>query len=461
MIANRRRHWNFALQRAVHWAAELRKPLLIVEALDCDYPWASTRIHAAILQGMRDNLKAFEDSSAHYHPFVERFPSEGKGMVATLSRDSCVVIADDFPGFEIPRWIHAAAKQTRVLMEKVDSNGIFPIRSTDRAFATAHSFRRFLQKNLREHLETFPLVDALAGADLPRLKPKLYLRERQPAATFDELSSPQALADTIPIDHSPQPVKALASGPAAARKRLRDFVRYSLSSYADNRYDPDTESSSGLSSHLHFGHVSAHEVFQAVMSAARWSSEKLAAQATGSRESWWGAGTNAEAFLEQLVTWRELGFNACVYLPGYDRYESLPRWAQDTLAAHAADQRPVLYSRTQFEKAETHDPLWNAAQVQLLQEGRIHNYLRMLWGKKILEWSITPQDALETMIHLNNKYALDGRDPNSYSGIFWILGRYDRPWPERSIFGTVRYMSSENTARKLHVRDYIRRYSSE
>jgi deoxyribodipyrimidine photo-lyase len=164
--------------------------------------------------------------------------------------------------------------------------------------------------------------------------------------------------------------------------------------------------------------------------------------------------------LDELITWRELGFNLAWQRTDYDRYESLPDWAQSTLAKHARDRRPKLYDLAQFERAETHDPLWNAAQRQLVCEGRIHHYLRMLWGKKILEWSATPQDALAVMIELNNKYALDGRDPNSYSGVFWVLGRYDRAWgPERPIFGKIRYMSSENTTRKLHVAGYLAKYA--
>jgi deoxyribodipyrimidine photo-lyase len=144
----------------------------------------------------------------------------------------------------------------------------------------------------------------------------------------------------------------------------------------------------------------------------------------------------------------------------YDKYESLPDWAQTTLANHASDERQWLYSLAQLEAGRTHDPLWNASQMQLVREGRLHNYLRMLWGKKILEWSASPREALDVMIQLNNKYGLDGRDPNSYSGIFWVLGRYDRPWgPERDVFGTIRYMSSQNTARKVSVRDYIKKYA--
>jgi len=161
-----------------------------------------------------------------------------------------------------------------------------------------------------------------------------------------------------------------------------------------------------------------------------------------------------------LITWRELGYVTCHHQADYDRYQSLPGWARDTLAARAVDRRAHVYSLDQFERALTHDRVWNAAQAQLVREGRLHNYLRMLWGKKILEWTANPQDALAVMVELNNKYALDGRDPNSYSGIFWVLGRYDRPWaPQRPIFGSIRYMSSENTLRKLRMKEYLRRYA--
>jgi deoxyribodipyrimidine photo-lyase len=162
------------------------------------------------------------------------------------------------------------------------------------------------------------------------------------------------------------------------------------------------------------------------------------------------------------VVWRELGFNCCHHRPhDYDRYDSLPAWARATLAKHARDQRPERYSFDQLAAAETCDPIWNAAQRELVQSGRIHNYLRMLWGKKVLEWSPSPEAALDTLIELNNRYALDGRDPNSYSGIFWCFGRYDRAWgPERPIFGTIRYMSSEATRRKLALQEYLERWSA-
>jgi deoxyribodipyrimidine photo-lyase len=459
MVANRRRHFNFALQRAVEWSVELRKPLLIVEALGCRHRWATARSHVCIMQGMLDNARAFRGSGVAYHPYVERRISDGKGMIHALAEHSSIVVTDDFPAFEIPRWIEAVASRAPVPVERVDSNGLLPMRSTDRIFLTAHSFRRFLQARLRPHLNHFPLADPLAEIELPKpLRPSVL--QRWPGATLRELASPAELAARLPIDQSVALVATFAGGAVAARKCLQAFLDDGLDRYAEGRNDPDDCASSGLSPYLHFGHISTHEIFSALAARAKWSTASLRGTATGCREGWWGADANVDAFLDQLVTWREIGFNMCVHAADYDSYESLPEWARKTLALHAGDPRPALYSPEQLERARTHDRLWNAAQRQLLTEGIIQNYLRMLWGKKILEWSPTPRDAVSTMIELNNKYALDGRDPNSSSGIFWILGRYDRPWgPDRPIFGTVRYMSSDNTARKFRVRNYLEKYA--
>ncbi len=169
-------------------------------------------------------------------------------------------------------------------------------------------------------------------------------------------------------------------------------------------------------------------------------------------------GPSAEAFLDELVTWRELGYGFCRHEPDYDRYESLPEWARATLEDHASDPREHVYTLDDLAAASTDDELWNAAQRQLLHEGVIHNYLRMLWGKRILEWTRHPRGALEVMIELNNRYALDGRDPNSYSGICWVLGRFDRGWPERAIFGKVRSMTSASTRRKVKLNEYLARW---
>jgi deoxyribodipyrimidine photo-lyase len=241
---------------------------------------------------------------------------------------------------------------------------------------------------------------------------------------------------------------------------MEAFVDGRLVSYIERRNQPEEEGASGLSPYLHFGHISAHRIFHAVMEKEKWFFDRLSERADGRRSGWWGMGESAEAFLDQLITWRELGFNMCRLREDVDRYSSLPAWALQTLSAHEMDEREAVYSPEEFDGAKTHDPLWNAAQNQLKREGRLHNYLRMLWGKKILQWTASPQKALGIMIELNNRYALDGRDPNSTSGIFWVLGRYDRAWgPERPVFGKIRYMSSRNTARKVRVREYVKKYT--
>jgi deoxyribodipyrimidine photo-lyase len=267
------------------------------------------------------------------------------------------------------------------------------------------------------------------------------------------------LLSALPIDHAVGSL-SLRGGEQAARARLDTFLAKKLPRYAERRNQPEEDIGSGLSPYLHFGHLGAHTVLQAVLDGDGWHPHKVAPKVTASREGFWGLSPNPESFVDELLTWRELGYNYCFHRPeDYDQYATLPDWARTTLNAHAGDPRPHCYDRATLENAATHDPLWNAAQRQLRQEGVIHNYLRMLWGKKILEWSPSPEAALETLIALNNRWSIDGRNPNSYSGIFWTLGRFDRPWaPERPIFGSVRYMSSDNTAKKVQVKQYLRTF---
>ncbi len=460
MTAYRRLSWNFALDRSVQWALKLQKPLVVLEALRVDYPWACERFHTFILEGMRENEARSRNTALTYYAYVERSIGEGKGLLPALAQRACVVVTDDFPSFFIPSMMEAAGRKLSVLLEKVDSNGLLPLNSPGKAFPSAYAFRRYLQSVLRNHLDQKPMKNPLDR--LPCSADGVFLDDifqKWPPCTEKELSRPLDLVASLPVNHH---VEACATqgGTTAGQKRLRQFLEHLLSRYAEDRNHPDEEVTSGLSPYLHFGHLSVHEVFEAVCNHEGWSLERLAFKASGSRSGWWGMSEGAEAFLDQLITWRELGFNMCRYHDDYDTYASLPFWARKTLEAHAQDARPYVYRLEEFEKAETHDPLWNAAQRQLVTEGRIHNYLRMLWGKKILHWSRSPQEALEIMIELNNKYALDGRDPNSYTGIFWVLGRYDRPWgPERPVFGKIRYMSSENTARKVRLEDYLARYS--
>lgn len=460
MIANRRTHWNFSLQRAVERSKRFDKPLVILEALRCGYQWASDRIHRFVMEGMRDNLARLAGTGVAYYPYLEPEPGKGKGLLPELGKHACVVVTDDFPAFFLPRMVEAAAGRLSVLMEQVDSNGLLPMRWKERVFSTAFSFRRFLQSTIEPHLHALPSSDPLAEGVRPfdAHLPDKILDRWPPAHGVLESLNKGSLA-CFPIDHAVPPSR-IRGGEGEAHRNLERFLKESLDQYADCRNHPDDDATSGLSPYLHFGHISVHEVFHELTRLEGWSRSRTLGVGRGQREGWWGMSRNAEAFMDQLITWRELGYNLCAHLPLYDRYESLPTWAQDTLDLHRNDLRPHVYDLDRFEHADTHDPLWNAAQRQLKREGRIHTYLRMLWGKKILEWTRSPEEALHIMIHLNNKYALDGRNPNSYSGIFWTLGRYDRPWaPERPVFGRIRYMSSGNTARKLRLKLYLRKYS--
>jgi deoxyribodipyrimidine photo-lyase len=460
MVTTRRTRWSHALDRALEHARALGLPLVVLEALRADYPWASDRHHAFALAGMRDNARAFGEAGIAYHPYVEPEAGAGRGLLEALARQAAVVVTDLYPAFFIPRMQQAAATRLPVLLEAVDSNGLLPLAVTPKPFSAAVHFRRFLQKSLPPWLVELPAAAPLEEGALPRpgAVPDAIL-DRWPAASSRLLACDAEALSALPIDHGVG-TSAIPGGPAAGAARLEAFLDEGLDRYGADHNDPDAEAASGLSPYLHWGHLSAQEVFHAVATRQGWSPARLGGRAVGKRHGWWGMSESAEAFLDELVTWRELGFTFCHHVSDYDRWETLPEWARATLEVHASDVRERVYSLEEFREARTHDELWNAAQRQLVAEGVIHNYLRMLWGKKILEWTARPREALDVMTELNNRYGLDGRDPNSYSGIFWVLGRFDRGWPERPIYGKVRSMSSDSTRRKVRVEEYLRRWGS-
>ena len=459
MTAARRLQSNFGLERAIEIAAECNRPLVILEALRCDYPWASDRLHRFVLDGMAANAEGLAGRAALYHPYVEPAPGAGRGLLGALGARACAVVTDWYPGFFLPRMAEAAAAQIPVRLEAVDSNGIIPVAAHGKAYPTARGYRAFLQRVLTDHVRQVPAADPLAALDgtapLTALPSDITSRWPEASPALMEGAAPALAA--LPIDHSVEPV-SLRGGSVAARQTLDAFLADGLEHYGDDHNHPDRRGTSRLSPYLHFGHIASHEIFNRVMTRERWTTRRLGRGTAGAREGWWHVSPSAEMFLDQLVTWRELAFNGAAWTPGFTEYASLPAWARRTLEEHLDDPRPHQYSLETLDAAETDDPVWNAVQRELRREGWFHGYLRMLWGKKILEWSAHPSDALTRMEHLMNRYSLDGRDPVSYASFGWVLGRYDRPWPERPVFGTVRCMTSASAQRKLKMKQYLDTY---
>jgi len=454
MQAFRRLAHNHALDYALRCAGELGRPLVVYEGLRLDYPWASARLHRFVLEGMQDNAREASRVGINYWPFVETPRSPARGLLARLASRAALVVTDDFPCFVVPDQSQALARRVSVPVWAVDSNGVVPHALLQPPVAAAAHLRPRIHRAFAE-------AWAQRAAARPLFPDVARMPVDAPFETWhaDDLD---AFVRSLPIDQTVAPVGDTPGGARAARARLRSFVARRLPGYAESRSSPaapDAGHASGLSPYLHFGHLSIEQVAAEVLAATPdWSPDHLRLDARGKREGYFADDADVNAFLDEALTWRDVGFQ-WHWTRRKDTASletALPAWALATLRAHGGDRRAFTYSLEEWEAAETHDPLWNAAQRELVATGVIHNYLRMLWGKKVIEWSRTPEEAYRTLVHLNNKYALDGRDPNSYTGILWCFGLFDRPWaPERPVLGTVRYMSSENTARKFRVKPYL------
>jgi deoxyribodipyrimidine photo-lyase len=441
----RRLERNHALDYAVRCAGELGRPLVVYEGLRIDYPWASRRLHRFVLEGMQANAARADELGLSYWPFVETEKGQGRGLLRRLSARAAVVVTDDYPCFIIPDQAEALARKVEVPVFAVDSNSLVPLSLLGPPVSAAAHLRPRIHK-------AFAAAWPHRAAAKPRLRGVPSRRVRPP---FDAWKARDlaAFVGALPIDASVPPVPGTPGGTPAARARLRAFV--------EGRSEPrslEEGHASGLSPYLHFGHVSIEEVVEAVLATTgKWTPEELRVHNRGKREGFFGDSPDVDAFLDEALTWRDVGFqwHRARRADAASLERALPAWALATLGAHAGDRRPWLYTAEELEGGRTHDPLWNAAQRELVTTGTIHGYLRMLWGKKVIEWSPSPAEAYRTLELLNNKYALDGRDPNSGSGILWCFGLFDRPWvPERRVFGSVRYMSSENTARKFDLAPY-------
>jgi deoxyribodipyrimidine photo-lyase len=450
----RRLERNHALDYALRCASELARPLVVYEGLRLDYPWASRRLHRFVLEGMAANAARAAELGINYWPFVEREKGEGRGLLRGLAERACLVVTDDYPCFIVPEQGQALARKTEAAVFAVDSCGVIPLSLLGAPVSAAAHLRPRIHKAFAEAWAHRAAASIEAPAAARR-------RVKAPFETWRPRDV-GPFVDALPLDPL-APVAGRPGGAPAGRAVLRSFVATRLRGYAEERSEPrapEEGHASGLSPWLHFGHLSVEEVVEEVLATTgRWTTDELRVHNRGKRQGYFCDDPDVNSFLDEALTWRDVGFNwhRERRLDAASLETALPAWALATLGAHAKDPRPHLYAPDELEAGETHDPLWNAAQKELVATGSIHNYLRMLWGKKVLEWSRTPAEAYGTLVHLNNKYALDGRDPNSYTGILWCFGLFDRPWPpERKVFGSVRYMSSDNTARKFDVKPYLR-----
>lgn len=418
---------NHALIYAIRRANELKLPLVVYEGLKYYYPWASDRLHTFILEGVEEKRLAFEELGIRYIFYLQQHAGSPKQTVMTLARDAALIVTDDYPCFVIPEHNRRVGERAEIPVFAVDSNAIVPMSKFDKEEYAAYTIRPKIERQRDRYLKSLPMEHVEIRAN------GLEVDCPETRVTASNIAGLVAGCD---IDHSVKPSVMYRGGTKNGRTRLEKFLTEILPTYDRTRNKPHLDGSSRLSPYLHFGFLSPLEVALAVMEA------DAPDEAKG-------------AFLEELIVRRELSFNMTAHNPAYDSLAALPAWVHATMREHIDDERPVIYSLEQLEAGETHDELWNAAQREMVETGEMHNYVRMLWGKNVIAWSPTYEIAFETLVHLNNKYCLDGRDPNSYAGILWCFGKHDRAWFERPVFGTIRYMTSGSTGKKFDSRKYI------
>ena len=417
---------NYALNFAIQMANDRQLPLVVYEGLKFYYPWANDRIHTFILEGVAEKQVKFSRHGIRYVFYLQRHKRDPLNTVARLAREAALLVTDDYPCFIVPHHNERIA-QLKLPVYAVDANGMVPLSALPKEEYAAYTIRPKINRLLPG------LARKIVTPHVDVQKPALEIDCPETTVSAENIPALVAQCD---IDHTVKPSNRYNGGTNAGRKRLRHFVNNILPRYDKTHNDPSIDGTSRLSPYLHFGFLSVQEIVAAVERAEAPTAAK-------------------EAFLEQTIVRRELSFNLTRYNPHYDSLQSLPAWALKTMREHADDPRPELIDAEKIEAAETYDELWNAAQRELISTGLLHNYVRMLWGKRVIEWQRTYEMAFELLVHLNNKYALDGRDPNSYAGILWCFGKHDRPWFEREIFGTIRYMTSRSMARKFNAKRYL------
>lgn len=427
---------NWALLFAVELAKKHDQPLVVVFCLRKSFVHATERTVDFMLTGLAEVERTLH---AHGVMFYFLLGEPTYKIPHFLKEQSAGALVTDFsPLMHSRNWKDIIASELHIPFYEVDAHNIVPcwVASPKQEFG-AYTLRPKLHRLLPEYVEELPKLPKLESGLPEKAEGTDWLRVRK----------------EIQFDAAVKKVAWIEPGEKAAHTTLKDFIAHKLSSYNEDRNDPTVDGQSNLSPYLHFGQLSAHrvllEVLQRTQSSLLDVLDKTQNGANGARGS-------AAAFIEELVVRRELSDNFCFYNPQYNTSKGFPAWAVKTIAEHSHDERPYLYNRKQLEVGDTHDELWNAAQAEMVMRGKMHGYMRMYWAKKILEWTQNAEQAMEYAIYLNDKYSLDGRDPNGYAGIAWSIGGvHDRAWFERPIFGKIRYMSYGGAKSKFRIQEYI------
>jgi len=424
MEASQREEFNHALEFAVMMANRYKKPLVVAFFITDRYKFSNARYYRFMLEGI---LKTKKQITQRGIKFLIRKKTFVEGCME-LSKSAVLVVCDKNYLRTQRRWREKLANLLDIPVYVVESDVVVPISLvSDKSIPYAFMYRKKLEGLLENFLKPVERIDPLVRSDHMDL-------EGLDTEKVDDL------LDLLQIDKSVSTVERFYEGGTdQAKRRLRDFIENKLPHYKEKRNDPAYEMTSDLSPYLHFGQVSPIYVALEVL------------------KFYPADDPNVQAFFNELIIWRELARNFCWYNPFYNSYEGLPRWAKETLEDHTKDPREHIYTIEELEFAKTHDPYWNSAQKELLKKGKIHTYMRMYWAKRLIEWTSHPKDAFDIACYLNDKYALDGRDPNGYSSISWCFGNFDRPWPERKVMGKVRYMSPKSLKERFDMSAYIRR----
>jgi len=413
---------NWALLWAQQEAIIREKPLLVVFCLVTDYPGANLRHYLFLLRGLQELPERLAARSIGFRLLTAAPPEALASLVRECDAHALVC---DFDPLRIKRvWLKQLLKSIAVPVWEVDAHNIIPAWQTSRKKEYgAYTIRPKIHRLLPDYL-----------TDFPQLVYHPYALTQ--SVSGHETVDVAGLVEGV-VDRTVSGVSWCLPGEDAAQQSMQDALLNKLPGYALNRNDPCRDGQSGLSPYLHFGHLSPQRLAFAVQHSNLPEADRT-------------------AFLEELVVRRELADNFCLYEPDYDQFTGFHTWAQITLNAHRSDSREYLYDLAQFDQGKTHERLWNVCQQELVRTGKLHGYLRMYWAKKILEWSASPEEALSIAIHLNDRYSLDGRDPNGYTGIAWSIGGiHDRAWQERSVFGKIRYMNERGCRRKFDVDRFI------